>query len=249
MASLFLVAEALGRQRGTVAALALAAAVMTGISPYILGDASFQLSFLAMAGLIFIYPVFGNFGKQIVSDRLGDKGTFVSLVNLSVDMISVTLGAIIAVWPLTAYYFGTFSTTGPLATFVLTPVQPVIIILGMPAALAGLASGLMAQIFGWLLWPFLTYMILVVRGLGSPAMSSVGVAWINPGFITGYYAVLALLVWRYSRRQRGKSLISGAAGTMKAGVNLAYGLGPVDNRPGTIAGGADDFYRGHHAGQ
>jgi competence protein ComEC len=45
MASLFLVAEALGRQRSAMVALTFTAAVMVGVSPYILGDASFQLSF------------------------------------------------------------------------------------------------------------------------------------------------------------------------------------------------------------
>ena len=64
MASLFLVAELLGRQRSAIVALTLAAAVMVGVSPYILGDASFQLSFLAMAGLIFLSPVFRNLGRR-----------------------------------------------------------------------------------------------------------------------------------------------------------------------------------------
>ena len=57
MASIFLVAEALGRQRSGAVGLFFTAAIMVGISPYVLGDASFQLSFMAMAGLIFIYPV------------------------------------------------------------------------------------------------------------------------------------------------------------------------------------------------
>ena len=74
MASMFLFAEALGRQRSGMAALTFTAAVMVGISPYILGDASFQLSFLAMAGLIFIYPVLRDAGRRLIIARLGDEG-------------------------------------------------------------------------------------------------------------------------------------------------------------------------------
>ncbi len=50
MASLFLTAELLGRQRSTVTALVFAAAIMVGISPQVLWDAAFQMSFMAMAG-------------------------------------------------------------------------------------------------------------------------------------------------------------------------------------------------------
>ncbi|GAH71595.1 unnamed protein product, partial [marine sediment metagenome] len=64
MASLFLTAELLGRQRSAITALAFAAAVMVGISPQILWTASFQMSFLAMAGLIFIFPPLQAIGRK-----------------------------------------------------------------------------------------------------------------------------------------------------------------------------------------
>ena len=56
MGSLFLIAEYLGRQRSAITALAFAATVMVGIQPQILWSVSFQLSFLAMTGLILFYP-------------------------------------------------------------------------------------------------------------------------------------------------------------------------------------------------
>ena len=123
MVSIFLIAEALGRQRSAFTALTLTAAVMTGLNPYVLGDASFQLSFLAMAGLIFIQPVFSDLGKKIISDRFEDKGFFSPAINMVVESLGVTLAALFAVGPVIAYYFGLFSLTGPLATFLLTPVS------------------------------------------------------------------------------------------------------------------------------
>jgi competence protein ComEC len=173
MASVFLFAEALGRQRSGFAALVFAAAVMVGISPYILGDASFQLSFLAMAGLIFIYPLLSEFGRRLVTSKIGDEGFLVSTLNMVIDSFSATLASIIVIWPLIAYYFGIFSLAGPIATFLLTPVLPVIIILGTLAMLLGLAYIGVAQVFGWLVWPFLSYMLAVVSGFGSPAISAV----------------------------------------------------------------------------
>jgi competence protein ComEC len=224
MASLFLLAEALGRQRSGMVALTLAAAVMAGISPYILGDASFQLSFLAMAGLIFIFPVFSNLGRRLVTAKLGEDGAIVALANVTVDTMSATLGAIIAVWPVVAYYFGIFSLAGPLATFLAMPVLPVIIITGTFAAVVGLASVAVAQVLGWIAWPFLTYMILVVKGLAAPSIASLEVGNISPVFLIGYYAVLAAAIFVNGRWQKLRNLASGAAGVMKAGVNVTFGL-------------------------
>jgi competence protein ComEC len=232
MASVFLIAEALGRQRSAATALVFAAAVMAGVQPYILGDASFQLSFMAMAGLIFIYPVFDGWSKQFITIRLGDKGTFVSLCNVAADMFCVTFAAIIAVWPIIAYYFGMFSVTGPLATFLLTPVQPVIVLLGTLVALAGLALPAAGGVLGWLLWPFLKYMVLVVGWLGSSSIASIPIGWISPGFLAAYYCILAAAIWLYSKRRRLRSLGAGTAGVMKAGVNITYGL--ADNRKWVI---------------
>jgi competence protein ComEC len=221
MASLFLIAEALGRQRSAMVALTFAAAVMVGVSPYILGDASFQLSFLAMAGLIFITPVFHSLGRRFVAARLGEEGLVVSLANLSVAALSATLGAIIAVWPVIAYYFGLFSLAGPLATFLMAPALPVVIILGSLAALLGLAVPAVAQAVGWLAWPVLSYMIAVAGGWGAPSGAAVAVAAVSPGFIAGYYIVLAAAVWLHARWQRLRSLLSGTSGLMKSGFGLA----------------------------
>ena len=227
MASIFLIAEALGRQRSGMAALAFTAAVMVGISPYILGDASFQLSFLAMAGLIFLFPLLRGAGRRLISARLGEEGLLVASLNFIIDSFSVTLAAIIAVWPLIAYYFGIFSLVGPIATFLVTPVLPVIIILGSLTMLFGLTSTAVAQFFGWLVWPFLSYMILVVSGLGAPAISSIEVSWMNSVFIVCYYVVLAALILLHSRWQKLRSLFSGAAGAMKASVSKSKGFSQI----------------------
>jgi len=224
MASVFLFAEVLGRQRSGFAALMFTAAVMVAVNPYILGDVSFQLSFLAMVGLILVYPIFKDLTTRLITSRLGNEGFFSSTITLMIDSFSVTLASIIAVWPVIAYYFGIFSFAGPLATFLITPVFPVIVILGTLAALFGLASIAVAQFFGWLVWPFLTYMIAVVNGLGSPSFASVEIQSFNPYIILVYYIVLVLLIWLHSRRSKVRNLFAGASGVMRAGVSIAGGF-------------------------
>jgi len=227
MASLFLAAEALGRQRSGMVALTFAAAVMVGIHPYILGDASFQLSFLAMAGLVFIFPILRDRGRRAVAGMLGEEGGLVSTANVCVDTLSATLGAIIAVWPVVAYYFGIVSLVGPLATFLALPALPGVIVTGTLTAVLGLASLGVAQVVGWLAWLFLSYMIVVVSGLGSPSVSSVEIGSFHPALIWGYYLVLAAAIWLHSYLTRRRSPVSGAAGRMKSGLNISPGLSGV----------------------
>ncbi|HEY78877.1 MAG TPA: ComEC/Rec2 family competence protein [Dehalococcoidia bacterium] len=105
MASLFLVAELLGRQRSAISALTFAAAIMVGLNPQILWQASFQMSFLAMTGLIFIFPPLQAAGKKAVRATLGEDGAAASTASIATDSLSASLGAILAVWPLVAYYF------------------------------------------------------------------------------------------------------------------------------------------------
>ena len=56
MASVYLLALVLGRQRNALPALGLAAALMVALEPNALYDISFQLSFAAVAGIILLGP-------------------------------------------------------------------------------------------------------------------------------------------------------------------------------------------------
>jgi competence protein ComEC len=220
MASLFLSAELLGRQRTAITSLAFAAAVMVGIDPSVLWDAAFQLSFLGMAGLIFIAPPLMGLGRKMVAKTIGEEGAGASLANIVTDSFSVTLAATLAVWPAVAHYFGIVSLVGPLATFLALPALPAIIVLGALAGLIGLVFLPIAQGIGWLAWLFASYMLLIVRGLASVAISAVEAGWINPTLIVGYYAVLALVIWLVSQR----GLLPKVGGWLREGASRSTGL-------------------------
>ncbi|HJX13832.1 MAG TPA: DNA internalization-related competence protein ComEC/Rec2 [Dehalococcoidales bacterium] len=214
MATMFLLAERLGRQRSAIVALTFAAAVMVGLSPYILGDASFQLSFLAMAGLVFIFPILRERGRRAVAATLGEEGALAATGNVIVDTLSATLGAVIAVWPVVAYYFGIVSLVGPLTTFLALPALPGIIIAGALAAVLGLGVLAVGQVVGWLAWVFLSYLLVVVGGLAAPSVSSVAVDSVSPAFVWGYYVIFAAAIWFYRRRSRRRSPAAGASGSL-----------------------------------
>ncbi|MFH1663037.1 MAG: DNA internalization-related competence protein ComEC/Rec2 [Chloroflexota bacterium] len=202
MASVFLVAELLGRQRSAITALTFAAAIMVGIEPPVLFTASFQMSFLAMAGITLIFPRLRDWGRNIIAARLSKYPAFIPIANLTSDGFSVTLAALIAIWPVIAYYFGIVSLVGPLATFLTLPALPAIITLGALTAGLGLVILPVAQIVGWLVWLFLSYLLLIVNGFASLPVSHIETGSFIIPLIWVYYPALALIFWLASNRQR-----------------------------------------------
>jgi len=208
MGSLFLTAEFLGRQRSAITALASAAAVMVGIDPQILWSVSFQLSFLAMTGLILLYPYFQTQGRKGITALFGDREAIAATSHMVTDSFAVTLAAIVAVWPLIAYNFGIVSLVALPATFFSLPALPAIITTCALVAFAGLFAPFVAQILGWLGWLFLSYLLLVVHGSDALPLSSLEVTAIPTWLVWGYYAGLAAAMALLSRRKQSGGFLS-----------------------------------------
>ncbi len=199
MLSLFLAAELLGRQRSSFIALLFAAILMSGFNPQILWDPSFQLSFTAMVGLVFIFPLFQTFNRKIVASRFSENSIFSGLVITILDSFSISLGALAVVWPLIAFYFGTISPVAPIATFFALPALPGVIILGFLSGLIGLFLLPVAQIISWIGWIFISYILLVVKVFAFvPAIENQSVGIIP---VVIYYAILILILWFINKKK------------------------------------------------
>ena len=199
MGSLFLIGEYLGRQRSAITALAFAAAVMVVVQPGVLWSVSFQLSFLAMAGLVLLYPHFRALGREGVARLFQYRGKAVEVGGVFSDSIMVTLSATVAVWPLVAYYFGVASVVGIPATFLALLALPAIIVFSAAVAFVGLFAVTAAQVLGWIAWLFLSYLLLVVQGfnaLPSPYFAVAVPSWL----VITYYLVLVVLCLGYEKR-------------------------------------------------
>lgn len=224
MASLFLTAELLGRQRNAFTALAFAAAIMIGINPQILWIASFQMSFLAMAGLIFLSPTFRAIGRKAVKATIGENRAVASLANIISDSFSITLAAIIAVWPLVAHYFGIVSFVGLPATLLVLPALPGIIITGVLAGGLGLIVLPMAQVIAWLAWLFLSYMLLVVNGFAALPLSFIELGSVDTSLIWVYYLAFTTAIWLNSNRRKLTNLMPKATAWLKLGIGKFFNL-------------------------
>jgi competence protein ComEC len=224
MGSMFLIAEYLGRQRSASTALAFAAAVMVGIEPQILWDASFQLSFLAMTGLIFLAPYFQSWTRKGIDITIGKEGAAAPLCNFIADSFAVTLAAILATWPVIAYYFDVVSFVGLPATFFALLALPGIIITSALVAGAGLWAPLLAQALGWIAWLFLSYFILVIQAFDALPFSSAKLSNVHIWQIWIYYAFLAAIMAAINYRKQLADFFHLAGSKISPSVSRATGL-------------------------
>ena len=196
MVSLFLFAAYVGRQRSGITAIAFAAAIMVAIDPQILWQVSFQLSFAAVLGLIFLTPTFQQWGSKTRAPAI------------VVDSFAYSLGAIIATLPLVAYHFGYISLVGLPATFLALLALPAIIVLSALVGLIGLLSLPVAQVIGWLDWLFLKYMATVVQGFTALPWSSMEVGGMDACWVWLYYGILGSAICLGARGKRISSSIT-----------------------------------------
>jgi len=196
MFSLFLFALYLGRPRSALPSLALAAAVMVGLDPSVLWDVSFQLSFVAVTGIVLLVPYFTAIWRKRVVSRLEERTWLASSTWLVVYPLTVSLAAIIATYPLIAYYFGYVSVVGLPATFLALVALPVAILLSLVVAVLGLFTSSLALVVGWVDWLFLSYIVSVVEAFASLPFAGNQVAPVSAGWIWAYYGVFVAVLLR-----------------------------------------------------
>ena len=119
MGFLVLWALKLGRLNKMTNSLIMTAAVLLLINPRLLrDDAGFQLSFLALAGLVYVYPIFKAIWQKIKWPKL--KG-------LS-DAWLITLSAQVFTLPILAYNFNQISLVAPIANLAVLWSLPILTI-------------------------------------------------------------------------------------------------------------------------
>lgn len=117
MGQLVLLAVHLGRLNKSLNALVLAAALMLLINPGIIYDLGWQLSFLAVLGIIYIYPLIK---KVFLKFKFETK--YFS------DIIAISLAAQIITWPIIALNFSQVSLIAPIANILVLWLLPVLLI-------------------------------------------------------------------------------------------------------------------------
>ncbi|MFH1175612.1 MAG: ComEC/Rec2 family competence protein [bacterium] len=137
MGILVLLASCVGRMPSRRNILAFSAAIMLLANPLILRfDVGFQLSFLSVAGIFYLWPAL-----EKITSNFPNPLQIKSLVSLSLSAQIMTL-------PVVLLKFKLFSAVAPLANLLIVPFVPLIMILGLaPIALIFLSDNFLRLLF------------------------------------------------------------------------------------------------------
>ncbi|MBP9821928.1 MAG: ComEC/Rec2 family competence protein [Candidatus Pacebacteria bacterium] len=193
MGLLLLFANGYGRLYDPKNSILFAGAAMVLIDPLALRfDVGFQLSFLAVLGLMYVGPLLKERFKKI-PEWMGLKET-----------VLMSVSAQIMVAPLLAYTFHTFSLVSIPANLLVLPLMPYTMLFGFLTGLAGFVASSLGQAVGTISWILSWWQLSVVKWFGGLSFSAVTV--MMPAFILiGLYALIIFGIWSVKKLQKDGS--------------------------------------------
>ena len=120
MLSFFSIAEIFNKSTNIYNILACSAIFLLSIDPFLITDIGFQLSFFAVSGIIYLYPIIFNliFLNNYILKKIW-------------SIISVSIAAQIATFPLSIYYFHQFPNFFLLSNLLVIPLVFILLIIGL----------------------------------------------------------------------------------------------------------------------
>ncbi|MFA6190564.1 MAG: ComEC/Rec2 family competence protein [Candidatus Staskawiczbacteria bacterium] len=171
MGGTYLLSQKIGRQTMGYRLIMLACAIMLLINPMLLFyDVGFQLSFLAVVGLIYLEPIIKRFIKIFTKQK----------VENFVGIVSTTFAAQIFTLPIMIYNFGNISFVSPITNLLILPSVYGLMVFGFLASILGVFS----SVLGWILsipcWILLNYFVWIMDFFSQPWMAKniENVSWV-----------------------------------------------------------------------
>ncbi len=182
MFTIYLLAKPLRRKENTSNALFGSALILLVFDPLLIYSVSFQLSYLALSGIIFLHPML--YQSVTVKNKA---------LNWLWNITAVALTAQLATFPLVAFYFHKFSTYFWLANPAVVGLSFVL----LPLALATIALSwvpLLSQALGWLTAAVTWLLNEIVIGVDSLPYSVLSGIWFDKIELILVYGIIGFLL-------------------------------------------------------
>jgi competence protein ComEC len=187
MATIMLLGRMMGRTYIAGRALVIAGLLMIAYDPRILADMSFQLSFIATGGVLYLTPKVINWFKFLPM-RFGIR-----------EMFACTIAATISVLPILLYLTGVLSLVSIPANILILLFIPIAMLFIFITGILGFISTVISIPFGYISYLILLYILSVINFLGSLSFASVTIQSF-PLVIT--ILIYILLVWWIFRKKK-----------------------------------------------
>jgi competence protein ComEC len=202
-----------GRRQAGLNTLAFVAGGMAAVSPNVLWDVGFQLSFAATLGLVlYATPLQEAFVR--LAARYIPQETAQKLARPVGEYFLFTLAAQVLVIPISLVYFQRLSVIALIANPLVLPAQPPLMVLGGLSVLVGTVYLPLGQVLAWMAWPFAAYTIRIVELLAKTSEGAIALGGVSLSLVVAYYAGVFALTFAAGR-------LKGLASRVAPGVALA----------------------------
>lgn len=190
MACLLMLAQLFDRQGESERVLILAAFFILLQNPLALKyDLGFELSFLAIIGLIFVAPYISHQFARLFKDKFKTLN----------EVLSATIAAQILTLPVLVFNFGYFSTVSILSNILISPIMPILMALGLCFPLVGLILPFFGFFLSFFCSVLIKYLLLVVD-LTAKAPFSVLNFKISILIMVIVYVLIAVFIWQQRKK-------------------------------------------------
>lgn len=179
MTTCMLLCKLFDRRYDSLNSLALAGSIILVFSPLDLFTAGFQLSFMAVLGIILLNPLFSRFFSKFLFEQFADS-------------LSLSLSASFGIMPIMAINFHKISALSVFTNMIVVPVAS----LGFMLLFLGVILGMIIPVLSYIIVPFDFIMRFVTAIADVVANISINMFEVNTGsalifFCLGIYAVLS----------------------------------------------------------
>lgn len=202
MGLLLIVAQLTGRPSSGVVSITLAAAAMAGLDPGVVRDVSFQLSFAASTGIIWLAAPLRGWAIALTARALRREEVPRWTAAFFAEPLAVTVAAVVATAPLLMLNFGRLSLVALPANLLVVPAFPLILGASLLAAIGGMVPHAHLAL-GAPAYYALSYWLAVADGLAALPGAAASVGGYSTAWTAATYAAIvagSLALLRASRR-------------------------------------------------
>jgi competence protein ComEC len=187
MGGMFLLGQHVGRQNASLRALLFSATGMLLINPLLLlHDVGFQLSFLAVLGMIFLMgPILSVLPQKLLFRQL----------------LAMTFAAQIFTLPIVIWNFGQISAVSVITNLLVVPIMPVLMGLGFVLMIGGTLLSPLGFLFSFPVALLVQYIVWVVDFFAALPFAAVRTENLSVFWLALFYAGVGLFCWKFRKRK------------------------------------------------
>jgi len=183
MACVLLLGAVIYREPDVYTTIAVSCIIMLLISPYMLFNIGFQLSYAATLGIVMLY---GNISRAMRCRFIPKQAA---------EVIAATLAAQIGVFPISLIHFNKVSVISLLPNLLAAPLLGIITVLGAIMAVLGQFSITLSVLVGYVTNILLSLVLYITKWSASIPWATVVMATPPLAAVIAYYPAVWFLLW------------------------------------------------------